>query len=46
MHTEGPRLRAALVAAGLVGQAEHAPDGVHRDAVVDALGRGLHVFCE
>src|SRR5689334_63447 len=100
MHTEGPRLRAALVGAGLVGQAEHAfhlweererfelaavvdasqsvrlavaerygvpeqgatldevdaagldavvvavPDAVHRDAVVDALGRGLHVFCE
>ena len=101
MHTEGPRLRVALVGAGLVGQAEHAfhlweererfelaavvdasetvragrrralrgararrrpwptwtprastrsssplPDAVHRDAVVDALGRGLHVFCE
>src|SRR3954471_9601752 len=100
MHREGPRLRAALVGAGLVGQAEHAfhlweererfelravvdasktvrrgvaerygapehgatlddvdagqldavvvalPDAVHRDAVVDALGRGLHVLCE
>src|SRR3954470_22000152 len=100
MHTEGPRLRVALVGAGLGGQDEHAfhlweereplelaavvdaspsvrravaeryavpehgatldevdastldavvvavPDAVHRDAVVDALGRGLHVLCE
>jgi predicted dehydrogenase len=100
MPTEGPRLRAALVGAGLVGQAEHAfhlweererfelaavvdasatvrqavaerygapeqgatladvdaerldavvvavPDALHRDVVVDALDRGLHVLCE
>src|SRR5689334_293481 len=100
MHSEGPRLRVALVGAGLVGQAEHAyhlweersrfelaaivdasqavrqavaerydvaeqgatlgdvdaarldavvvalPDALHRDAVVDALQRGLHVLCE
>src|SRR5690348_9551283 len=100
MQSEGPRLRVALVGAGLVGQAEHAyhlweerrrfelaaivdasptvrravaeryavaeqgatlhdvdtsrldavvvalPDALHRDAVVDALERGLHVLCE
>src|SRR5919198_3396003 len=100
MHTDGHRLRVALVGAGLVGQAEHAyhlweergrfelaavvdasatvrravaeryaapahgatlgdvdssqldavvvsvPDGLHRDVVVDALERGLHVLCE